>query len=98
MLSNNGSSPEFIERLVAELGLSDDQAARVDDVLKRAVMDRKVVRGFFGHGDFKERRANLRLITSRADHELATILSDTQFSAYVSFRNKMRRAFHSRRT
>jgi hypothetical protein len=79
-----------LQRLVAEIGLTDDQAARVDTILRQAVMDRRAIRAGFGDVNVLEMWSELRLATTRADHQLETMLSKRQFSKFIAYRNRLR--------
>ena len=87
------TSPDFIERLVIELGLTDDQAAQVDQALKRAVLERRAARARFGHIDSTLVRNNLEIIAKRADQELMALLTKNQFAKFLAYRNRMRQSF-----
>jgi hypothetical protein len=91
MLSGRAQPPAYVERLVGEIGLSDDQAPHVDSVLKQAVLDRQAIRIRYAQADVEEMRSKLKSVTSRADRELAGILSKTQFSKFIAYRIRLRR-------
>lgn len=93
MSSNSATSSTYLDRLVAAIELSADQAPRVDIVLKRAVWERQAIRVRYARADVVEMRFKLKSVTARADHQLAEILSNQQFSRFIEYRERLWRDF-----
>jgi hypothetical protein len=89
--TDNSPEPTDIERLAYELDLSKDQVLAVDQILEQALTDRRNIKDSADERDREDHRAALKAITENADGQLKSVLTEDQFSNYISLRTQLRR-------
>ena len=77
------------EKLAKDLGLSDDQKAKISPIISDAIQQRKDARAK-SNGDRNAFRESMKTIEQNKDAQFKTILTDEQFKKYQQLKEELK--------